>query len=70
MIYKQVQLNDQTVLFLTIQFNATHLVAHSLIVQQLYSTHRQDYQVLLLQVRVDLGVMPLKEYSYFSNLHG
>ena len=38
MIHKQVQLNGQIVLFLTIQFNASHLLIHSLNVKQFYFT--------------------------------
>ena len=34
------QLNDQTVLFLTIQFSINHLYTLSLNVKQLYLTHR------------------------------
>ena len=34
------QLNDQTVLFQTIQFSVSHLFAHSLNVKQFYLTHR------------------------------
>ena len=34
------QLNDQTVLFLTIQFSKSHFFAHSLNLKQLYLTHR------------------------------
>ena len=34
------QLNDQTVLFQTVQFNTTHLFAYSLNVKQFYLTHR------------------------------
>ena len=33
------QLNDQTVLFLTIQFSISHLFAHSLNVKQFYLAH-------------------------------
>ena len=36
------QLNDQTVLFLTIQFNISHLFALSLNVKKFYWTHRLD----------------------------
>ena len=36
------QLNHQTVLFLTIRYNASHLFAHSLNVKQFYLTHRED----------------------------
>ena len=52
------RLNDWIVLFLTIQFNISHLFAHSLNVKQFY-------QVLPLQVRVDLGVMAMKVFSTF-----
>ena len=34
------QLNDQTVLFQTIQFSISHLISLSLIVKQFYLTHR------------------------------
>ena len=36
------QLNDQTVLFLTIQFSICHLFALNLNVKQFYFTHRED----------------------------
>ena len=36
------QLNNQTVIFLTIQFSISHLFAHSLNVKQLYLTHRRN----------------------------
>ena len=39
------QLNDQTVLFLTIQFSISYLFTHSLNTKQLYLTHR-CYKVL------------------------
>ena len=35
-------LNDQTVLFLTIQFSTSHLFAFSVNVKQFYLTHRYD----------------------------
>ena len=34
------QLNDQTVLFLTIQFRISHLLGHILNVKQFYLAHR------------------------------
>ena len=49
------QLNDQTVLFFTIQFICSHSV--------LFDPYIGPYQVLLLRVRVDLGAMVMKEYS-------
>ena len=36
------QFNDQTVLFLTIQFNISHLFLFSLTEKQFYLTHRQN----------------------------
>ena len=64
--FAYIQLNDQTVLFQTIQFSISHLFALSLNVKQFYLTHRQDYQVLPLQARVDLRVMAIKGYSTFT----
>ena len=52
------QLNDQAVLFQTIQFSLSHLFALSLI-------EKQFYKVLLLPGRVDLGVMATKRYFAF-----
>ena len=54
------QLNDQTVLFLTIQFSICYLFAHNLNVKQMGPN-----LVLPLQVRVDLGEMVMKGYSAF-----
>ncbi len=59
------QLNDQTVLFLTIQFNRSHLFALSLCQTVLFDPLIISYQMLPLQVRVDLGAMAMKEYSAF-----
>ena len=39
MICKEVQLNDQTVLFLTIHFKAIHVFAHSLNAKEFYLAH-------------------------------
>ena len=52
------QLNDQIVLFLTIQFSMSHLFALSLKVKQ----------VLPLWARVNLGEMAMKRYSVFPKL--
>ena len=41
--YLFTQSNDQTVLFLTIQFSINHLFAHGLNVKQFYLTHRYDH---------------------------
>ena len=60
-------LNDQTVLFLTIQFNIRHFFAHSLNVKHLYFTH---YLVLELQVRMDMEAMTMKRYSTFPKTPG
>ena len=51
-------LNTETVLFQSIPFSISHLVAQSLNVKQLY-------QVLPLRGKVDLGVMAMKGYSAF-----
>ena len=56
------QLNDQTVLFLTIQSSIKHLFNHGLNIKQFYLTHRK---VLPLWARVDLGVISMKGYSTF-----
>ena len=52
------QLNDQIVLFQTIQFCISHSFALSLNVE-----HKD--QVLLLRARVDMGVMAMKGYTAF-----
>ena len=57
-----IQLNDQAVLFLTIQFSLSYLFALILNIKQFDLT----YQLLPLQVRVDLGTMAMKGYSTFS----
>ena len=59
MSFVYTQLNDQTLLLLTIKFSISHLFALSLDIKQFY-------QVLPLQVRVDLGAMAMKEYSTFT----
>ena len=60
------QLNNQTVLFQTIQFSISHLFALSLNINQFYLTYREGpYQVLPLQARVNQGAMAMKEYSTF-----
>ena len=56
-----VSLNGQTVLFLKIQFNVSHLFAQCLKVKHFYLTRR--YQVLPLRVRVDLWATAMKVYS-------
>ena len=48
-----IQLDGQTVLFLTIQFDISHSFASSF----LFDPWKGSYQVLLLRVRVDLGAM-------------
>ena len=63
------QLNDQTVLFQTIQFSISHLFAFSLNVKQFYLTPLiEPYQVLPLRIRVDLGVMAMKGYTAFAKV--
>ena len=39
-LFVYTQLNGQTVLFLTIQFSISHLLAHGLSVKQFYLTHK------------------------------
>ena len=55
------QLNDQTVLFLTIQFNVSHLIAHSLNVKHF----KPLIEVLLLWAIEDMEVIVMKGYSAF-----
>ena len=58
------QLNDQTFLFQAIQFRISHFLAFSLDFKLFYLTHR-PYQVFLLQARVNLEALAIKEYSAF-----
>ena len=56
------QLNDQTVLFQTIQFSiSTQFKCQTV----LFDPEIGPYQVLALWARVDLGVMTMKGYSVF-----
>ena len=55
------QLNDEKVLFQTIQFSISDLFVLGLNVKQFYLT----YQGITLQARVDLGEMAMKEFSTF-----
>ena len=57
------KLNDQTVLFLKIQFVYTQFKCQTF----LFYAYIGPYQVLPLQVRVDLRTMVIKEYSAFPN---
>ena len=67
-LFVYIQLNDQTVLFLTIQSCISHLFPLCLNSQTfLFNLEIESYQVLLLQVRVDLGAIVMKEYSTFPN---
>ena len=60
------QLNDQIVLFLTIQFSLRHLFALSLNVKTvLLDPQIGPYLVLPLRARMDLGEMAVKGYSAF-----
>ena len=54
----------QTVLLLTIWFNVSRLFAHSLNVSY-FNALIASYQVLLLEVRVDLWAMAMKGYPVF-----
>ena len=56
------QLNDQSVLFQTIQFSISHLFALGFKVKQFYLIH-SNYQVLPLRARVDQGTIAMKVYS-------
>ena len=58
-LFVYAKLNDQTVLFQTIQFSISHLFALGLNVKQFYLTHEQD------PIYVDLGAMAMKGYSEF-----
>ena len=58
------QLNDQTVLFQTIQFSISHLFAQFKYQTVLFDPLIGPYQVLPLQDRV--GAMAMKGYSEFS----
>ena len=60
-----IHLNDQTVLFQTIQFSITHLLVLSLNVKQFYLTH-WPHQVLLLRVTMGLRAMTINGYTEFS----
>ena len=55
------QLNDQTVLFQTIQFSISYLFAHSLNDKQFYFTH----QVLPLWAKMDQEAIAMKGYLAF-----
>ena len=59
------QLNDQTVLLLTIQFSLSHSFAQIKCQTVLFDLLLGPCQVLLLWVIVDSGVMVTKEYSVF-----
>ena len=60
------QLNDQTVLFLTIQYIINHLFSQFKYQTILFNPLIGPYQVQPLQVRVYLGAMTMKGYSSFS----
>ena len=57
------QLNDQTVLLLTIQFSISHLFAFSLNV--LFDPYIGSNRVLPLRAKVNQGAMKIKGYSAF-----
>ena len=64
-IFVYTQLNGQTVVFLSIQFNVSHLFAQFKYRTFLFDPHLGHYLVLPLRVRVDLGVLSMKGYSTF-----
>ena len=63
------QLNGQRVLFLIIQFNIWHLFA-SVCQTVLFDSKTGPYQMLPLQVRVDLRAMAINGYSAFPKAPG
>ena len=60
-----IQLNGQTVLFLTIQLSISRLLSQFKCQTVLFDPLIGPYQVLPLRVRVDIGTMAIKEYSTF-----
>ena len=59
-------LNDQTILFLAIQFSINHLFTLSLNVKQFYLNPLiRPYQELPFRAKADLGTMLMKGYSTF-----
>ena len=65
--YLFTQLNDQTVLFQTIQFSISHLSVHSVNVKPFYLLI-EVCPVLPLLSRMDLGAMAMKGYSPSDDL--
>ena len=63
MSFAYTQLNDQTVLFLTISYNISHLFALFKCQTVLFDPQIEPYQVQPLRVRVGLGAMQIKRYS-------
>ena len=61
------QLNDQTVLFLIIQFNASHFFKYQTV---LFDLLIGPFQMLPLWLRVDLGAIAIKRYSIFLKAPG
>ena len=60
------QLNDQTVLFQTIQFSRSHFFALNLNVKiVLFDPQLGPYHVLSLRAKLNLGAMAMKGYSVF-----
>ena len=65
------QLNGKTVLFLTIQFNISPFIWSEIKFKTvLFDPKMGPYQILPLQVRVDLVVMVMKGYSTFPKTPG
>ena len=62
------QLKDKTVLFQTIQFSISHLFALFKFQTVLFDLLIGPYQLLPLQIRVDLGEILMKVYSTFPKL--
>ena len=64
--YLFTQLNDQTVLFQTIQFSKSFVCTQFKCQIVQFDPYIGPYQVLPLQARVDMGAIAMKGYSAFS----
>ena len=62
------QLNDQTVLFQTIQFSMLFLCTQFKCQTVLFNPLIGPFQVLPLWARVDMGVMAMKGFSAFPKV--
>ena len=64
------QLNDQTVLFQTIQFSMSFIYTQFKYKTTLFDLQIEPNQVLPLQARVDLGAMAIKGYRQSPSITG